>query len=127
MRRMILLFFALCLAGCSEEKIDVHIVTVDEIHARLGSRVSPLIVDVRSPEEFRQGHIPGAINIPYEQISDRVGELDSDTGVALYCAVGPRARRGEVALVERGYQAPIYHIDGGINAWLEKQLPLEQP
>lgn len=52
-----------------------------------------VLLDVRTPEEFAAGHIAGAVNIPYDQIGDRIGELaiDKDTEIGLYCGSGRRA------------------------------------
>ena len=72
----------------------------------------------------RGGHIPGALNIPFEEIAERIVEVDTPNGVALYCMVGPRARKGEAALHSSGY-TKILHIQGGLSAWKQRGLPVE--
>ena len=100
-------------------------VSVADLSRQLQTGNAPIVVDVRSAEEFATGHIPGALNIPFQEIGEHTAHLDSPTGVALYCMVGPRARKAEEALVAAGYGAAIHHIDGGLAAWKEAGLPVE--
>jgi len=64
-----------------------------------------LIVDVRTPEEFANGHYPGAINIPHETILDVLNQLGvtADTSVILYCRSGNRSGQAEQVLQEKGF------------------------
>jgi rhodanese-related sulfurtransferase len=90
------------------------IITTNEL-ARGDVRANALLVDVRSVTEFRAGHIPGAINIPMDEIESRLVDLDANRPVVLICQGGQRARitaellgpcRGDLAVLE-----------GGTNAW----------
>ena len=64
-----------------------------------------LIVDVRTPEEFANGHYPGAINIPHETILEGLNQLSvtADTSVILYCRSGNRSGQAEQVLQEKGF------------------------
>ena len=64
-----------------------------------------LIVDVRTPAEFADGHYPGAINIPHETILDGLNQLGvtADTEVILYCRSGNRSGQAEQVLQEKGF------------------------
>ena len=64
-----------------------------------------LIVDVRTPEEFANGHYPGAINIPHETILEGLNQLGvtADTSVILYCRSGNRSGQAEQVLREKGF------------------------
>jgi phage shock protein E len=86
---------------------------------------SMIILDVRTPEEFAAGHIPGAINIPYTHLPARVSELPDagDKDVVLYCATGIRSERAAERMREHGYTR-LLHLDGDMKAWQEKQRPL---
>ena len=75
--------------------------------------------------EYAAGHIPGAVNIPFDQVAARIREVEAPHGVALYCMVGPRARRGEAALLTSGYES-VFHIEGGLAAWEAGGLPVER-
>lgn len=94
-----------------------------ELHTQRESGTAPVVIDVRTPEEYATGHIPDAVNIPFDQIAKRIDELDTPNGVALYCMVGPRARKGEAALLAAGY-AKTFHIEGGLAAWKKAGLPI---
>lgn len=96
-----------------------------ELQARRASGTAPIVIDVRSSEEYAGGHIPGALNIPLDQIAERISEVDTSQGVALYCMVGPRARKGEAALLASGYTS-VLHLEGGLAAWQESGLPVER-
>ena len=87
---------------------------------------APLVIDVRTAEEYAAGHIPEAVNIPFDQVAAKVSELDAPNGVALYCMVGPRARKGEAALLAAGYSS-VLHIEGGMAAWEAAGLPVVRP
>ncbi len=97
-----------------------------ELHERQQKGTAPLVIDVRTPAEYAMGHVPGAVNIPHTELSARLGEVESESGVALYCLMGPRARLGEKTLREAGVR-DILHLDGGLSAWREAGLPVESP
>ena len=61
------------------------------------------IVDVRTPEEFRQGAYPGAVNIPVQVLRQRVGEIDRSRPVVVYCASGGRSAVSAQLLTAAGY------------------------
>ncbi len=77
-----------------------------------------LIVDVRTPEEFADGHYPGAINIPHETILDGLNQLGvtQETPVILYCRSGNRSGQAELALKSNGFSHAINA--GGLEALL---------
>ncbi len=81
---------------------------------------------MRTAEEYASGHIPGALNIPFDEVAERIGEVDAPHGVALYCMVGPRARKGETALRTAGYEK-VLHLEGGLAAWKAAGLPVDGP
>ena len=65
---------------------------------------TPLIVDVRTPEEFRSGAYPGAVNIPLDELQARIGELGSKSrDITLYCASGARSAYAQRALAQMGF------------------------
>ncbi len=65
-----------------------------------------ILLDVRTPEEFTAGHLPGAINIPVQQFSSRMGELGNDPArpVVLYCRSGARSAMAASMLRSAGFQ-----------------------
>jgi NADPH-dependent 2,4-dienoyl-CoA reductase/sulfur reductase-like enzyme/rhodanese-related sulfurtransferase len=73
------------------------------------------VVDVREPDEFAAGHIPGAHNLPLSQLRERHHELPSDQPLALYCGVGQRAYYGTRFLLQHGYRAA--NLSGGYTTY----------
>ena len=84
------------------------------------------VLDVRSPEEYASGHVPGAVNIPYDQIASRMAEVPKDQDVVLYCKSGRRAGIAAEVLAGQGYTR-LQHLEGDIVAWVEKGRPVETP
>jgi NADPH-dependent 2,4-dienoyl-CoA reductase/sulfur reductase-like enzyme/rhodanese-related sulfurtransferase len=75
----------------------------------------PLLVDVRTPQEFSQGHIPGALNIPVDDLRSRLGELPRDRQIAIYCQVGQRGYLATRILKQAGFSAA--NIGGGYKTY----------
>jgi rhodanese-related sulfurtransferase len=84
----------------------------------------PVVVDVREPWEYRQGHVPGAVLIPLGQLSSRVKELDLERPVAVICASGNRSQSAAALLGQKGFKT-IYNVSGGTSAWMYSGLALE--
>ncbi|AQP46153.1 hypothetical protein RPIT_12440 [Tessaracoccus flavus] len=76
-----------------------------------------VILDVRTPEEFAAGHIPGAINLDVQSptFADDVASLDNAVPYAVYCRSGNRSQVALDIMTERGFEA--FHLAGGIGAW----------
>ncbi len=127
--RFTLAFLVAMLAGVAvaedTNSTEAPSITPAELHDRRQSGDAPVVIDVRTPAEYTAGHVPNAINIPFDQIAERISKVDAPNGVALYCMVGPRARKGEAALLATGYKS-VFHLEGGLAAWQEAGLPVEQ-
>jgi rhodanese-related sulfurtransferase len=78
------------------------------------------LVDVRSGSEFASGHIPGAANIPMDQIESRLDDLDLNLPIVLICQTGKRARMTAGLLEPCGRQIAV--LEGGTKAWIEAGL-----
>lgn len=85
----------------------------------------PLVVDVREPWEYRQGHVPGAVLIPLGQLSSRLSELDPTHPVAVICASGNRSQSAAALLGQKGFKT-VYNILGGTGAWMYSGLEVER-
>jgi len=77
-----------------------------------------ILIDVRTPEEFAQGHLPGALNINLQDagFSEAIGELDADASYAVYCRSGNRSRGAIEVMTAAGIDATV-GLEGGIGAW----------
>jgi rhodanese-related sulfurtransferase len=81
-------------------------------------------LDVRTPEEYQAGHIPGATLIPLDQLAARAGELPVNEPILIYCRSGNRSLQAMNLLGEAGFQE-LSSMAGGISAWSAAGLPVE--
>lgn len=82
-----------------------------------------ILIDVRTPQEFAEGHIAGSVNIPFDQISFRLDEIPTDMPVVVYCRSGNRSAIAARTLVENDY-SQVYDM-GGILSWTNAGYPVE--
>lgn len=75
-----------------------------------------LLLDVRSPAEISERSIPCSLNIPLQEIEQRLSEIPSDKKLLVICRSGNRSRQAIQILSKHGYQE-LFNIEGGINAW----------
>jgi rhodanese-related sulfurtransferase len=101
----------------------MHALDPAGLHALLDSAVPPQLVDVRSAAEVGRGVIAGAKHIELAALPARAGELDAAAPCVLYCLSGARSAQACALLAQRGFQR-LYHLDGGIAAWVKAGLPL---
>ncbi len=87
----------------------------------------PLLLDVRTPNEFYDGHIAGATLIPVQQLAERIDELENvkDKPVLVYCRSGNRSIPASQILIRNGFKK-VYNMNGGILGWMQEKLPLEK-
>ncbi len=83
-----------------------------------------LVLDVRTHEEFASGHVPGAINIPFDRLAERLEDVPKDKDVVVYCQSGRRAGIAAKTLADNGYTR-LSHLEGDIAAWKANARPLE--
>ena len=107
------------LAGCSKETAENSYkqISMDEAVTMMAEETDYIILDVRTPEEFAEKHIPNAINVPNETIGENeIPELPrKDQLILVYCRSGNRSKQASEKLVKLGY-TNIYEF-GGINDW----------
>ena len=88
-------------------------------------KTAPFVLDVRTPEEFAEGHVPGAKNIPVADVGERAAEVPKDRPVVVYCRSGARVKRANAILRERGY-TNLIEMEGSMLAWDAAKLPVEK-
>jgi rhodanese-related sulfurtransferase len=100
-------------------------VSASELQASTGSGDPPLVLDVRTPEEFAEGHVPGAVNIPQDELGRRIQELAQRRRqeVVVYCERGPRAAKAAVVLAGAGF-SDVRHLAGDMAGWRSAGLPI---
>jgi phage shock protein E len=106
---------------------DVPGLTDEALLARMASGdKTTVVLDVRTPKEFAEGHVPGAVNISHDELEGRLSELDADRDrdVVVYCHSGRRAGLALGMLEKAGFKR-LYHLEGDYMGWTAAQRPVE--
>lgn len=116
-------FLMLMMAGIAAAA-DRPEISADELAKRMNADDKPLILDVRSPEEYKAGHLIGATLIPFKEISDRIAELGDDKSreIVVYCQSGRRAGIAEKTLRKAGF-TNVLHLKGDWGQWSAEKRP----
>lgn len=115
----------ICNFSFAEDKSVTH---VDAIAAeKLIKEGKVTVVDVRSPEEYKEGHITGAKNMDFftEDFAGELDKLDKSKPYLVHCASGKRSTSSLKVFEKLGFKN-LFHLDGGINAWKEAGKPVEK-
>jgi rhodanese-related sulfurtransferase len=100
----------------------VTTVDVGALKARMDAGPPPVIIDVRTPEEFAEGRVPGAVNIPVDELEARISEVPD--GAWLICRSGGRSARAAGVLARAG--RGVTDVGGGTLAWTAAGFPVER-
>ncbi|MFD3005481.1 rhodanese-like domain-containing protein [Thermus tengchongensis] len=120
-RRALLALLPLVFLAACGPKGSYQNVGPEELYRALES--GAVVVDVRTPQEFAEGHVPGAINLPVENVAQWADTLPKDKPVYLYCRSGNRSRQAAEYLKKKGY-TNLYNLEGGILAIQREGFPL---
>ena len=94
-----------------------HRVTAAEAKQLLQDDPSIILIDVRTPQEYADKHIPGSRLIPNETIQrDPLADISKESNIMVYCRTGHRSKLAADKLIQMGYQQ-VYDIEGGITVW----------
>lgn len=104
--------------ACASGNEGVTRLNAEQFEAKLKSLQNVILIDVRTPEEFAEGHIPGAqlINIYDRDFEQKLATLPKNKTVMVYCRSGNRSMQAVPALQKAGFKE-IFELYGGINAW----------
>jgi len=96
-----------------------------ELSATLNNNIQ--LVDVRTPNEFKSGHIKGSVNMNYydQDFSTQIGKLDKSKPIYVYCRSGVRSKYSSEILKKLGFKK-IYNLKGGILNWNTNKFPLKK-
>ncbi|MBD0830583.1 rhodanese-like domain-containing protein [Aestuariibaculum sediminum] len=127
MRRQIVIgyFMLLSMFGCNQlsTQKEFEVVSVEQAKHLLQKPKKIQLLDVRTPEEYAEGHLEGALNINYfsETFKDEAFKLDKNKKVLVYCKSGKRSSKSAIILKALGF-SKIYSIEGGITAWKDARF-----
>jgi rhodanese-related sulfurtransferase len=102
-------------------------ISAEQLKAQIEARNAPVILDVRSKAEYDAGHVPGALHVPFWQVSSTLPGLGISPGTPLvvYCGHGPRAYMAGSRLRRLGF-ASISYLSGHMWRWRQKGFPEER-
>lgn len=128
---ILVLFFAFCKTDNTTptitstdnitEKVVRKDISVTEAHDWLKSDNAPILIDVRTPKEYAEGHIAGSTMIDYQDASfdDEIAKLDKDQTYLIYCRSGGRSGNAVHKMIGLGF-TDVTNMEGGYNAWSTK-------
>ena len=102
----------------------VPALNAQELSEKLKSATPPLVVDVREPEEYQEGHIAESKLIPLGELHLHMNELPKDKEIVCVCASGSRSSAATKHLVNAGYKA--INMNGGMYTWQRAGLPVKK-
>ncbi len=110
----------------NEKSGPVKSITTDQL-TRLVNQQNAKVIDVRSADAYKQGHIVNAINMPLDELKDGRAKLDKlkKSPVIAYCDHGHTSRQACRHLVAAGHDG-VFNLSGGLRAWVNDKLPLSK-
>lgn len=109
-----------------EAKAAVTCTQPEELKSRLDAGERPVIIDVREPQEWSQGTLPGAHPIPRGILEGQIEQrVPRDVTVVLYCGGGGRSALAAKNLAEMGYEK-VENLEGGFSGWAQRGFPVQR-
>lgn len=141
-RSILTLFITCCLLGAgvsckptppkntsttSTHRVEPKKINVNEFEQKLSSTPGAQLVDVRTPGEYNDGHLKGALNINYQgdSFTEEVSKLDKSKPVFVYCQMGGRSAEACNYMSNQGF-TEIYDMENGFKSWLHFNKPFEK-
>lgn len=107
---------------------DVPEIDAQEVYDNLQSKKEVMLVDVRTAQEYSRGSIEGSVNIPLQELSEKIeSEIPKkDRTIYVYCLSGSRSVSAVEKMIKMGYKN-VFSMRSGILAWRMKQFPFAMP
>lgn len=119
-----LALMSLLFAACAPSNTSSGMISpADYVSQYQSTGTSHFLLDVRTPEEFADGHIAGAVNIPLAELPNQLSQIPQDMPLVVYCRSGNRSAQAATLLKEAGY-SQILDM-GGIVDWVDAGYPVE--
>lgn len=126
---LLAIVFAVFTFSCKDKNKskEITVIPIEEVQQAIDNTESLQLVDVRTLEEFRAGHLPNAKNICVtdDDFQEKVAGLDKDRPIYVYCRSGKRSAKAAKILREMGF-TEIYDMDGGILNWEESDYQVQK-
>ena len=115
------LVFLSILTACQADNSPFSDISVNDVSKKMGG--DAFILDVRQPDEYVQGHVPGAVLIPLDTLPNRLSEVPKDKEIIVVCRTGVRSAQGRDILKDAGFEN-VHSMTGGITAWIKQGYPV---
>lgn len=125
MKRIVTTVCALLIAASLALAAGVKQLSVKDAKALIDRTPNLYILDVRTPDEYRQVRMKNSVLIPLSDLERRVGEIPKNRPILVICAVGARSKSASELLAGRGYRE-VYHLNDGLVGWYRAGLPVER-
>ncbi len=132
MKKILVLFVSVVFIASTgiaqSETLNSTTIAPEAFSQKMVELPSAPIIDVRTPEEYSEGHLADAINYDWysEDFKDNVSKLDKSQPVFIYCRSGHRSGEAKKAMKAMGFEK-VYELKGGVLAWEEAELPMTEP
>lgn len=124
MKKLLFILLALMLPAVSSLAATKDISSV-EAKSLLDKKKNVFLLDVRTPQEFSQARLAGAVLIPVNELEARLREVPKERAILVYCTVGARSKPAADLLSQRGYRE-IYHMSDGLIGWYRNGYPVKR-
>lgn len=123
MKFILNIIFVLVLFSCNTQSQDL--LSPEAFEKGMKNDSTHQLLDVRTPEEYNDGHLQGAINNNYnnEKFVENLKNLDKDKPVYLYCLSGRRSAAAQKIMKEQGFKT-VFNLEGGIKNWEANNKPV---
>ncbi len=117
-------FIALAFSACNSQNANVKNLDPDQFQAAI-AKGDVQLIDVRTPEEYKEKHIANAknINIDGSDFDKQIADLDKKKPVYFYCLAGGRSSKASAYAANNGF-AEVYNLEHGINSWMAANKPV---
>lgn len=126
-RILTLLLFGFMISSAAFGQNDTTLLSPTQFEKAI-STDNALLLDVRTPEEYKKGHIKNSLLVDWkksEQFAEKAKSLDTSKTVYVYCAAGVRSHAAAEWLRSNGF-THVYELDGGMDKWKEEKKPVER-
>ena len=125
MKKIVLVILTLLFSATLAAAGGVKALSSKEAKALIDKTPNLYILDVRTPDEYKQVRLKNSVLIPNYDLEKRVREVPKNRPLLVVCAVGARSAPAADFLAKKGY-APVYHLTDGLVGWYRNGLPVER-
>ena len=125
MKKIVSVILAVLLTASIAFAVAVKPLSVKDTKTLIDKTPNLYILDVRSPDEYKQVRMKNSVLIPVNDLEKRVAEVPKNRPILVICAVGARSKTASDLLVSKGYKE-VYHLNDGLVGWYRAGLPVER-